>query len=166
MSNEPVNINSQSNDLTERMLSNLAYSPFYISVGSRKYNSVEGFWQGLKFPSRRERKKVNKLYGVEAKRYGDKAQLLYTYGERATTFELWGKLYEVGSPKHWGLMKLAVRYKLMSNHDILKLLFDTGDRPITHILWNSKGERLPDSVSIPNPTFAQIMMDLRSEFRG
>ncbi|TSC92622.1 MAG: Uncharacterized protein CEN89_552 [Candidatus Berkelbacteria bacterium Licking1014_7] len=72
---------------------------------------------------------------------------------------------EVGSPEHHELMKQAIRAKLEQNPDVLKLLLDTGDKQITHLLKTPDGRTLPDSKTIPGAVFSQILMDLREEFR-
>ena len=43
-----INISSKGETETERMLSNFAYTPFELD--GVHYESVEGFWQSLKFP--------------------------------------------------------------------------------------------------------------------
>jgi hypothetical protein len=46
---EPINVLSSSKDESIRLISNLAHTPFELD--GRSYASIEGFWQGLKFPA-------------------------------------------------------------------------------------------------------------------
>ncbi len=62
-------------------------------------------------------------------------------------------------------MRKAIRAKLEQNPDVLKLILDTGDKHITHVLKTPDGRILPDSKTIPGAVFSQILMDLREEFR-
>ncbi|MCL6560821.1 MAG: hypothetical protein K6U74_18905 [Firmicutes bacterium] len=43
-----LNIGSRSDDWRARLLSNFAATPF--ALFGKRFASVEGFWQGLKFP--------------------------------------------------------------------------------------------------------------------
>jgi hypothetical protein len=154
---EIVNVNSTSENETEKVLSNLAHTPF--NMDDKHYESVEGFWQGLKFPEGSgEREKIAELFGVEAKKAGRKA-------ENLTEFEYQGKKFQIGSKGHQELIKKAITAKLEQNPFVLNLLLKTGTKKITHILKNSEGQISPDSKTIPGEKFCQILMDLREDFR-
>lgn len=154
---ETINIDLKGETKTEQMLSNLAPTPFELN--GKHYASVEGFWQGLKFPEGSEQRNgIAKLSGVEAKKSGRKA-------ENSTEFEYQGKKIKVGSDKHHELIKKAIRAKLEQNPDVRNLLLTTGDKKITHIFRTPDGRILPDSQTIPGEKFCQILMDLREEFR-
>lgn len=156
-----VNIGSRAETETERILSNFAHTPF--TLYGELYESVEGFWQSLKFSDPDERRKVARLWGIEAKRAGRDAP-------KADTF-LWNAgsdivEIQVGSPQHRALMRQALRMKFRRNPRALKLLLATGDEPITHVLHNKKGEVLPDSKTIPAEVLCGYLMEIRAEFRA
>lgn len=152
-----VNIGSKGETETERALSNFAHAPFELD--GVHYESVEGFWQSIKFPEGSEyRVKTAGLVGGEAKRAGKRTGDI-------NNIEYQGQTVEVGSPEHHELMKRAIRAKLEQNPNVLKLLLDTGDKHITHVLKTPDGRILPDSKTIPGAVFSQILMDLREEFR-
>jgi len=156
-SRETINIGVRGETETEQMLSNLAPTPF--DLDGKHYKSVEGLWQGLKYPEGSEqRKEIAKLSGIEAKKAGRKA-------EKTNEFKYQGKKFQVGSPKHHELMKKAIRAKLKQNPNVRDLLLATGDKKITHIFRTPDGRILPDSQTIPGEKFCQILMDLREEFR-
>ncbi len=142
---------------TERMLSNFAHTPFELD--GVHYESVEAFWQSIKFPEgSKDRVKTAGLVGGTAKKAGkltrDREEIQYQ-----------GQTIEVGSPEHHELMKRAIRAKLERNPEALKLLLDTGEKQITHVLKTPDGRILPDSKTIPGAVFSQILMNLREEFR-
>lgn len=154
---ETINIGFKGKTETEQMLSNLTPTPF--DLDGKHYESVEGFWQGLKFPEGSDqRNEIAKLSGVEAKKARRKA-------ENSTEFEYQGKKFQVGSDEHQELMKKAIKAKLEQNPHVLNLLLETGNKKITHILKTHDGQTLPDSQTIPGEKFCQILMDLREEFR-
>ncbi len=77
---EPINIIFEGGDPQWRPISNLAETPFELH--SERYASVEGFWQGLKFPSPTDRRRVAALAGKEAKSvaHGLPVQDVFVYG--------------------------------------------------------------------------------------
>ncbi len=152
-----VNIGSKGETETERMLSNFAHTPFELD--GVHYESVEAFWQSIKLPEgSKDRMEIAGLIGGKAKKAGrltrDIKEIQYQ-----------GQTIEVGSPEHHELMRKAIRAKLEQNPDVLKLILDTGDKHITHVLKTPDGRILPDSKTIPGAVFSQILMDLREEFR-
>jgi predicted NAD-dependent protein-ADP-ribosyltransferase YbiA (DUF1768 family) len=152
-----INIGSEGDTETEQMLSNFSHTPF--NLDGVHYGSVEGFWQGIKFPEgSQERLETVKLSGVEAKRAGKPTREI-----REISYQ--GQRIEVGSPEHHELMKRAIRAKLEHNPKVLNLLLATGDKQITHVLKTPDGRILLDSKTIPGAVFSQILMDLRQEFR-
>ncbi len=151
-----INIGSKANTETERLLSNFAHTPFVLH--GQVYESVEGFWQSLKFNRIADRARVARLSGYEAKRAGRDAK-------EAQYFSYQNQTYEVGSVQHQALMKVALRAKLRGNPKVLKLLLETGNEPITHILYGKDGKPLPDSKTIPGEAFSRYLMELRAEYR-
>ena len=63
---EPLNVRYRSPDWRIRLISNFAPTPFELD--GRVYASVEGFWQGLKFPSAADRRRIAELSAGAAKR--------------------------------------------------------------------------------------------------
>jgi predicted NAD-dependent protein-ADP-ribosyltransferase YbiA (DUF1768 family) len=151
-----INVGSRGETDTERVLSNFARTPFVLD--GRHYNSVEGFWQSLKFPRESDRMRIGLLSGSEAKKAGRDAP-------KRDTFIYQGQEINVGSPEHHRLMRRALRMKFRFNPVALKLLLETGEEEITHILKDREGNPLPDSKSIPNVVFAKMLMELRSEYQ-
>lgn len=155
--NNIINIGLKGETETDCMLSNFAHTPFELD--GVYYESVEGFWQSIKFPEGSEdRVKTAALIGGEAKKAGKRTK-------NFNTLEYQGQTIEVGSPEHHALMKRAIKAKLEQNPQVLKLLLDTGNKQITHILKTPDGRILPDSKTIPGAVFSQILMDLREAFK-
>jgi predicted NAD-dependent protein-ADP-ribosyltransferase YbiA (DUF1768 family) len=147
--NEPVNVTSRSPDETVRLISNFAATPFELD--GRHYESVEGFWQGLKFATEADRRRVAALAGAQARRAGD-AQ---PYGA-TVTYE--GRSVVVGTWDHWALMERACRAKFEENFDARAALLATGERPLTHRMRR-------DSKAIPGVVMADIWMRIRRRLR-
>lgn len=142
-----VNVGSTGKTETERMLSNLAPTPFELD--GKHYESVEGFWQGLKFSEgSQQRDEIAKLSGVEAKKAGAE-----------------GKKFQVSSDEHQELMRKAIKAKLEQNPHVLNLLLATRNKKIIHFPKTSDGQIFPDSQTIPREKFCQILMDLREKLR-
>ena len=143
---EPINVTSRAPDLSVRLISNLAHTPFAFDGAS--YGSVEAFWQGLKLPDGEARRAVANLYGQEARRaaVGAGATEVFTYAGRAI---------RAGTSDHWRLMYLACRAKFTRHAEARAALLATGDRPLTH-----KSRR--DSRTIPGALMADIWMRIRA----
>jgi predicted NAD-dependent protein-ADP-ribosyltransferase YbiA (DUF1768 family) len=146
---EPINITFESGDPRWLPISNLALTPF--DMLGRRYASVEGFWQGLKFPSDEERERVAGLYGPEAKSAA--------YGEpEREVFVFEGRTYATGGPGHRGLMLQACRAKFTQHAQARAALLATGDRPLTHRVRR-------DSKTIPGALMADIWVRIRAALR-
>ncbi|MBI2358622.1 MAG: hypothetical protein HYV04_06900, partial [Deltaproteobacteria bacterium] len=104
-----------------------------------------------------ERDRVTRLWGYEAKQAG-------RYAPRSDVFTWKGEPIRVGSPRHHELMRVAVRAKLEQNPRVLRLLLETGQSMITHVLRAKDGRRLPDSKTIPGEVLSRIIISLREEF--
>lgn len=146
---EPLNVVSTSADPLARIISNLATTPFELD--GRRYLSVESFWQGLKFPSEAERRRLAGHEGPRARSEGlrQKYEKTISYG---------GQEIAVGAWDHWQLMEKACRAKFQQNDDARSALLATGERPLVHVVRR-------DSRSIPGVIMAQIWMRLRAEVR-
>lgn len=148
---EAINVVWTNAALDERWkaISNLAPTPF--TLRDRRYASIEGFWQGLKYPDEAERQRVAKLAGLEAKRAGEG-------GVIADTFEYDGRTFAVGRLEHWRLMWQASEAKFAQNEVAREALLSTGDRWLVH-----KVRR--DSRSIPGAILADYWMRIRRLLR-
>lgn len=143
--NEPINIASTVKDPAHAMVSNFAHAPF--ALDGEEYASVEGFWQGLKFETRSERREIALLSGKQARLAGEKKG----YGETVTYA---GEAIPVGTWRHWALMERACRAKFEQCHEAREALLSTGTRPLTHRMRR-------DSKSIPGVIMADIWMRIR-----
>ena len=103
-----MNVSYRSSDWRERILSNLADTPFSVTVNGQRFQcrSVEGFWQGLKSKGDR-RLYVFQLSGMAAKNAGR--------GKRSQSFEIAGLTIKVGSREHEDLIREAIRQKILQN---------------------------------------------------
>ena len=141
---EPINI-SHAIEERFRPISNLALTPFLFD--GRIYQSVEGFWQGLKFDRESDRNRIANLFGGEAKEAGDDA-------EPRTHVTYQGEEIRVGSPEHWALMRRACEAKFTTNFEAQEALLATGQRWLRHRMRR-------DSKSIPGAILAEMWMDIR-----
>src|SRR5579859_4623208 len=157
-----LNISSSSEDWRARALSNYAITPFYLlrPDDSRLYcRSVEGFWQGLKWPqSSVARTRTFALAGAEAKLSGEQAP-------RSTVIEWFGARMRVNSVEHRALAELAIRAKLEQNELVQRALAASSDLTFTHTVIGVDGRPLPDSVTLPARVFCNIWTRLRQELR-
>ena len=146
---EPINIHSRVTDPELRLIGNLAHTPFELD--GMLYQSVEGFWQGLKFANSDDRTRMAELHGSAAKRAGEAAPV-------HETFEYRGARFRVGRPDHWRLMREACHAKFTHCDPARRALLSTGERPLTH-----KMKR--DSETIPGVVMADIWMGIRARLR-
>jgi predicted NAD-dependent protein-ADP-ribosyltransferase YbiA (DUF1768 family) len=146
---EPINVTSKHPDPQIRLISNFATTP--IVLDGLTYNSVEGFWQGLKFENAQERRRVAMLSGVQAKRAGraEGAGDCFIYG---------GQTVRVGSREHWRLMERACWTKFTQSASARAALLSTDPRPMTHRVRH-------DSRTIPGVIMADIWMRIRDRLR-
>ena len=142
---EPLNVGYRSPDWRIMLISNFAPTPFELD--GRAYASVEGLWQGLKFPAEADRRRIAALYAGTAKRAGEAAV-------PAETFEYEGERTHA----HWKLMERACRAKFSQNAEARSALLATGDRPITHVMRR-------DSTTIPGAIMAEIWMRIRARLQ-
>jgi predicted NAD-dependent protein-ADP-ribosyltransferase YbiA (DUF1768 family) len=146
--NEAINVLYSSESDSISLISNLGHTPF--EMDNVKYESVEAFWQSLKFEEG-ERAEVIKLFGKKAKKIGKKV-------EYKKHIKYQGAKIRVGSPEHWELMKKACMHKFSQNEPAKDALLQTGIRPLYH-------KPRKDSKAIPGPIMSGIWMDIRSELR-
>ncbi len=146
---EPLNIVSTSLDPLARLIGNFATTPFQLD--GAWYQSVESFWQGLKFPAARDRRRLSGLEGPRARAEGERQG----YG---ATISHGGREIVVGTWPHWMLMAEACRAKFGQNAEARAALLATGERPLTHRVRR-------DSRTIPGVIMADIWMRIRKEMR-
>ncbi|MDQ5934632.1 MAG: hypothetical protein QG574_1938 [Cyanobacteriota bacterium erpe_2018_sw_21hr_WHONDRS-SW48-000092_B_bin.40] len=151
MSNEamPINCASCSDEEVGRQMSNFAHTPFVFR--GREYASVEGFYQGIKFPEEEKRIKIAAMHGVYARSAGKKAKT------KQTTFD--GQTFMMGSPEHHAVMKEAIRCKMEQHPEITKAFVATRPRPIIHDTG-----RPARKSAFPVEVFCQIIGEMREEF--
>lgn len=140
----PINITSQSPEPL-RLVSNFAHTPFRLD--GQDYQSIEGFWQGLKFPDEVDRRRHVALYGPAARDAGHDAPA-------ADTFVYAGETVRVGTYDHWQLMEKACGAKFAQHAAAREALLSTGNRPLVH-------EVKPDSKNIPGVIMAAIWTRIR-----
>lgn len=142
---EPINIVFKHVEERWRPISNLAHTPF--TLDGRNFESVEGFWQGLKFESETERARVAKLSGMSAKQVA---------GPRSATgtFYYEGRVYSFGGPGHHRLMFRACWAKFSQHGEARAALLATGNRILCH-------RTSRDSETIPGALMADIWMRIR-----
>lgn len=145
----PINITSKSPGEL-RLISNFAHTPF--TLDGLDYASIEGFWQGLKFPEEERRRALAALVGSAAKDAG-------YYAPKADAILYRDQLLRVGTWEHWQLMERASMAKFEQNRAALEVLLSTGERPLTHRVK-------PDSRTIPGVILADIWMRCRAELRA
>ncbi|MGB9886465.1 MAG: hypothetical protein ACPLRW_05635 [Moorellales bacterium] len=141
-----LNVVFASSDWRARLLSNFAHTPFVL--WEERFASVEGFWQGLKFPEGSpEQKRVFGLWGYEAKKAGRRAP-------KRDTFTWRGAVYRVGSPEHHRLMRQALEAKFAQSVEARRALLATAGLVLVHELPR-------DSVTIPGRIFVGMLMEIR-----
>jgi len=146
--NAPLNITSRSPGVL-RLISNFSPTPFELD-GAR-YASVEGFWQGLKFPDEPDRRRLAVLHGSQAKDAG-------YHAPRSDVISYRGQVVRVGTWEHWRLMEAACAAKFEQCEAAQAALRSTGERPLTHRMRQ-------DSRTIPGVILADVWMRLRRKLR-
>lgn len=154
------------------ILSNFAPTPF--TFHGKRYASLEGFWQAMKYPESPDdlrakapgltwaftRAQVEQLSSFEAKRAGDLGEEnMRKMGISWVSFE--GRHFDY-APKqpgeHYRLIVAAMREKLRQNPEVQKVLLSTGDLALK-----------PDHHQEPDAPAAwryfDIWMQLRAELQ-
>jgi predicted NAD-dependent protein-ADP-ribosyltransferase YbiA (DUF1768 family) len=146
-----LNVISNSPDEIGRQLSNFAERRFVMD--DRVYASIEGWYQGLKWPEAAQRAEAAKLSGSRAKNAAKGAP-------KAATFVYEGRTYAFGSEEHHGLVKIAIRTSLAQHPEVKAALVATRPRPIVHNL----GRKERPGTALPATKFARILEEIREEF--
>lgn len=144
---EPINVTSTHPDPAIQLIGNFAATPFVLD--GERYASVEGFWQGLRFPEgSADRRRIAQLAGSAAKRAGEDEPYGATVRHR-------GHDVAVGTWHHWQLMERACRAKFTQHAEAMSALVATGERPLVHKVRK-------DSRTIPGAIMAEIWMRTRA----
>ena len=154
------------------LLSNFAATPF--SFKSKRYASLEGFWQMMKYPEgsndprakfpglewKYTREQVSQLTSFEAKSAGTLAdENMKQIGISWVTFAGRRIEYRPETPgEHYRLIVAATRAKVRQNPEVKRVLLATGDLILK-----------PDHQQGPNPPAAwryyEILTQIRSELQ-
>lgn len=145
-----LNIYSKSDDQRGRVLSNFSHHPFVLD--GRRFESVEGFVQGIAFPEGDARRVAAfKTWGGEAKKF----EL-----EQEKQFVWWnGEKIVFGSVQEHALIERAIRAKFEQNNDAAEALRATSDLVLTHIL----PEPEPKDTCLSASLFCGMLMRIRKE---
>lgn len=144
----PINV-TRSMEPRFAAISNLAKVRFELD--GRTCSSIEGFWQGLKFPDEKDRARLATMSGIEAKEAGDTAP-------KAASFAYLGQSIAMGSLEHHALMERACRAKFDQDARARTALLATGTRTLTHVVPQ-------DSKNIPGVVMAEIWTRIRDRLR-
>jgi predicted NAD-dependent protein-ADP-ribosyltransferase YbiA (DUF1768 family) len=154
------------------ILSNFAPTPF--DFHGKRYASVEGFWQMMKYPEgpddprarfpglewKLTRDEVGQLTSFAAKHAGDLASTnMAKMGINWVTFEGRQMEYRAAVPvEHYKLIVEATRAKVRQNPEVKRILLATGDLKL-----------MPDHHQEPNAPAAwryyDILMQIRTEMQ-
>jgi predicted NAD-dependent protein-ADP-ribosyltransferase YbiA (DUF1768 family) len=154
------------------LLSNFAATPF--TFHGKRYASLEGFWQMMKYPENDEdprakypglhwawtREQVAQMTAFEAKRAGDLgSENMKRMGITWITFEGQPMEYRPAVPgEHYCLIVAATREKVRQNPEVKRILLATGNLVLK-----------PDHHQEPNTPAAwryyDILMQIRTELQ-
>lgn len=160
--NEEV-ILSKRNELG--ILSNFAATPFIFH--GKKYASVEGFWQMMKYPENKKdqraqwklkytREQVSQMTALEAKLAGDDAEkIMKEKGVDWVTYEGKKMVYcQEEKGEHYHLIREAMKEKLKQNPEVKKILVSTGKLKL-------RADHQEESCSAPEWKYYQLWMEIR-----
>lgn len=161
---------SKRNELGQ--FSNLGTAAFVLD--GQAYGSVEGLWQGMKYPETKDderikdgiewpfsRQQVFAMSGFEAKHAGDVANAnMKKLGIKWLTYLGQKMVYNgADAEQHYELILRACRAKLAQNPELTKLLLST-----KNLVFLPDHKQTPDSL--PAYKYHEIYMKLRSELQG
>lgn len=122
-------------------------------MDGRIYASIEGWYQGLKWPDAARRAEAAKLSGSRAKNAAKGAP-------KAAAFLYEGRTYAFGSEEHHALVKIAIRASLAQHAEVKAAFVATRPRPIVH----DPGRKERAGTALPAAKFARILEEIREEF--
>lgn len=153
------------------ILSNFAPTPFYLN--GKRYTSVEGFWQMMKYPDPElkndprfhlnfpfTREEVANMSAFEAKAAGDEAsKILKEEKIDWVSFEGKKMTYCSETPgEHYHLIKEAMRKKLRYNTEVKRILQATGNLIL-------KPDHHEGSCKAPEWKYYELWMEIREDLR-
>ena len=151
------------------VLSNLAPTPFEFH--GKKYASLEGFWQAMKFPENADdprtkmewkhtRSEVEQLSGFDAKHAGDEGSAnMKKLGITWVSFEGKHFEYKPAAPgEHYRLIVEATRAKVVQNPEVKRVLLATGD-----LVLKPDHRQEPDAPAAWR--YYEILTQIRSELQ-
>ena len=154
------------------LLSNFAPTPF--TFHGRRYASLEGFWQMMKYPEsdtdvrakfpglewKCTREQVSQLTGFAAKHAGDLANdNMKKMGITWVTFEGKRMEYKPATPgDHYRLIVEATREKVRQNPEVRRVLLATGD-----LVLKPDHQQAPDAPAAWR--YYEILMAIRAELQ-
>jgi predicted NAD-dependent protein-ADP-ribosyltransferase YbiA (DUF1768 family) len=146
----PINAWSRSTDAVGREITNFAHTRFELD--GRRYESMEGFFNGLLYLDNARRAEIAHLWGLEARAAGRGSNLKVTRYQNESI--------ELGSAAHHRLLFRALTAKFEQNSDLGRRFVDTHPRPIIHDTGH------PDHGSFwPHHVFAAELMRVRHILR-
>lgn len=155
------------------ILSNFSKTPF--TLDGKRYESIEGFWQALKYPdsllendtrlkiykSKYTRRDVESMIGFEAKKAGDEASsFMKSASINWVSYQGQKMIYRTPNKgEHYHLIYRAMRAKMRQNPKVKEILLKTKNLLL-----------LPDHLtSVDDPPawkYYQIWMDIRSSLNS
>lgn len=154
------------------LLSNFAATPF--TFHGKRYASLEGFWQMMKFPESDDdlrakfpglkwantREQVSQMTAFEANKAGKLAEAnMKTMGIDWVTFEGRRMEYRPANPgEHYKLIVAATREKVRQNPEVKKVLLATGDLIL-------KPDHHQEASAPAAWHYFDILMQIRSELQ-
>jgi predicted NAD-dependent protein-ADP-ribosyltransferase YbiA (DUF1768 family) len=148
--NRPLNVASNAHEKIGRALSNFAPRPFILN--GERFQSVESWYQGLKWPDQKKRDELAKLDGRTAKKEGRGAA-------RSLQFQYRNRDYVFGGEEHHQLIREAIKASLEQNPQISEAFSETYPRPIVH----NTGRPERSGTALPGATFARMLEEIRLE---
>lgn len=148
--NKPLNVASNAHEEIGRALSNFASKPFILD--GERFQSVESWYQGLKWPDEKKRAELANLDGRAAKMAGRAAP-------RSPQFRYRDRDYAFGSEEHHQLIREVIKASLEQNPQISEAFMETYPRPIVH----NTGRPERPGTALPGATFARMLEEIRLE---
>lgn len=154
------------------ILSNFAATSFILK--GKKYASIEGFWQSLKFPEDDKderfvlfqnvlfkRNDVEQMTAFTALKAGKEAnEIMKKNGINWVSFEKQKIEYKGNDIEtHYKIIEAATRAKIDQNPEVKKILLSTGDLKL-------KPDHLEDKDGTKSWKYYEIYMKLRSELKN
>jgi predicted NAD-dependent protein-ADP-ribosyltransferase YbiA (DUF1768 family) len=151
------------------ILSNFAPTPFWLH--GKRYASVEGFWQMMKYPETKNdpwhawqlpytREQVAGMSGFEAKAAGDLAEaMMKKHNVDWVSYDGQRMTYCSPIPKeHHRLIKEAMMKKLRYNQEVKRILLATNDLKL-------KPDHHAEACPAPEWKYYELWMEIRRELQ-